>query len=433
MGINSQQVKTKPKIPLWTRDFILITVANLFIFSGFHMLPSTLPVWVKSLGAADSLIGWVTGVTTISAVLTRPFVGLAVDHFGRRGIFIIGLALMLVTTASFAFFPVVAIVLAIRLLQGVSWAMANTASQTVAADVIPQKRFAEGMGYFLQSSAIALTVAPGLSLYLLYEAGIDAMVAVSSSMFALALVLVLFMRFKKYKVEEKAGLHDKETAIAEAIADPAGMASPVAEPEIVQMVAETNPRKNGILSKLFERRAILPAVIMIFIAAIYGSTMTFLAVLAEERQIDGMIWYFVVYAVVNIVVRPVFGVWVDRVGYNKPMIVGLIGMVLTTLVIWATWSLPMLLLAAFVQAIGLAACFATLQTMAIADVPANRRGTAVSTFFIGFYGGIGFGSVGAGIIAQALGYGNMFLVFTILPVFALILFVVSRHKHGRGT
>ena len=92
----------------------------------------------------------------------------------------------------------------------------------------------------------------------------------------------------------------------------------------------------------------------------------------------------------------------------------------------------MLLLAAFLHAIGLAACFATLQTMAIVGVPANRRGTAVSTFFIGFDGGIGLGSIFAGLIAQCLGYGNMFLVFTILPTFALVLFVASRHKYDQA-
>lgn len=45
----------KPK--LWSKNFILITLSNFFLFLGFQMLLLTIPIYVKSLGALDGTVG----------------------------------------------------------------------------------------------------------------------------------------------------------------------------------------------------------------------------------------------------------------------------------------------------------------------------------------------------------------------------------------
>ena len=69
-----------------------------------------------------------------------------------------------------------------RLVEG----MANTASPTLASDIIPQKRFGEGMSWFTQGNAIASVLAPGVSLAIYYSFGAQVSVAVSACFFALA-------------------------------------------------------------------------------------------------------------------------------------------------------------------------------------------------------------------------------------------------------
>ena len=93
----------KPKI--WTKDFIGITIINLLIFMGFQMLMPTLPLYVKSLGGADSVIGWITGLTTISALIIRPVSGVAVDKWGRKVILLAGIGLIIAATLSYWWFP----------------------------------------------------------------------------------------------------------------------------------------------------------------------------------------------------------------------------------------------------------------------------------------------------------------------------------------
>ncbi|NLB88916.1 MAG: MFS transporter, partial [Syntrophomonadaceae bacterium] len=85
------EIKALNKEGLWTRDFILITLITLFSFLSFQMLLPTLPVYATKLGGSDTHAGLVIGIFTFSAVLIRPFAGYALDAYGRKGLFIIGL------------------------------------------------------------------------------------------------------------------------------------------------------------------------------------------------------------------------------------------------------------------------------------------------------------------------------------------------------
>ena len=73
------------KPPLWTRNFIMVTFANFFLFCGFGMLPSLLPLHFRDLGAPEAVIGFVAGVYTVACVIMRPLVGVAIDRWGRKG------------------------------------------------------------------------------------------------------------------------------------------------------------------------------------------------------------------------------------------------------------------------------------------------------------------------------------------------------------
>lgn len=68
---------------IWTKDFILICLANFFIFLGFQMTLPTVPLFVEHLGGSEQSIGIITGIFTFSALLLRPYVGHALEKRGR--------------------------------------------------------------------------------------------------------------------------------------------------------------------------------------------------------------------------------------------------------------------------------------------------------------------------------------------------------------
>ena len=52
---------------LWTKSFIQMTIAMLFLFTGFYLLVPTLPLFIKEIGGNESQVGLMMGMFTIAA------------------------------------------------------------------------------------------------------------------------------------------------------------------------------------------------------------------------------------------------------------------------------------------------------------------------------------------------------------------------------
>src|SRR4051794_11216907 len=117
----SQQQKEKPKEKIWTRDFVLIVLANFFIFLGFQMTLPTLPLFVEELGGNDQLIGFVVGIFTFSALLIRPYAGHSLETKGRGVVFLFGLMIFVLSVGTFGFLSSIVFLFIVRVVQGVGW------------------------------------------------------------------------------------------------------------------------------------------------------------------------------------------------------------------------------------------------------------------------------------------------------------------------
>ncbi len=369
------------KTKFWTRNFVLITLVNFFMFFAFQLFPSALPPYLKSLGAPDSILGLLQGVITIATLLVRPFAGLALDRYGRKGLFIAGLIGMMLSTAAYRFFPVVAIIFVIRFTHGMVWGLSNTACSTVASDSIEKERFAEGMGYFSLASSIAMAIAPAIALSL----GMKKNVLLALVFLIVSLLLALLIKYQK--VPNKQGLVKKKVAP-------------------------------------YATESILPSSIMFLIMITYGSIMTFLALYGAEKSIKGVGLFFTVYAVSMLITRPYLGRLVDRKGFGAGIWPGVILIPIALLILSVSSSLLAFLVCAVFYGIGIGAAQSSLQTMAIVKVPKDRTGAANATFFTGFDGGIGVGAVLAGFISAITGHSGMFAFMAVFPILAGVLYYV---------
>lgn len=378
--------KNKPQI--WTKDFIGITIINLLIFFGFQMLPSTLPIYVKSLGGADSIIGWIAGLATISSLIIRPLSGIALDKLGRKGVLLTGIGIIIVVTLAYWWFPYVGVILVIRLLHGFGWGAASTASNTVATDIIPKERFGEAMGFFSLSSGLAMALSPGLGLALFAGFNAPGLMLTSAGFGVIALILSFFFR---YRIVER-----QQTVIKKV--------------------------------DIFERPALRPTVVMFFISASYGSIISFISLYALEKGITNIGLFFMIFASAMLVTRPIFGKLVDRFGFSATMYPGLIILVIAMLILSQISTMFMFLIVALLYGIGFGAVQSSLQTMSVIYTPKDRLGAANATFFTGFDGGIGFGSIVAGIVASVLGYNWMYLTFSFFLILAGFIYLFTSGK-----
>ena len=382
-----------PEQKLWTGSFIAITVMNFFNFFSFNLLTTGMPIYVNTLGGSAMEGGLVVTLVTVTAIIVRPFTGILLDRWGRRGILLVSMVYSTVVVAAYAVFPVVGLLLALRLLHGVGWGFSGTAISTTASDVLPKQRFAEGMGYFAMANSVAVAIAPALSIVLLDDFGAKPMIVVACSSLVIACILAFAVKF----------------------------------PQVEKRTAQQGERLR--LGDLFERTALLPGIIIFATNMAFSTITAFIAVYAQGQGVDQISLYFVTYALVTIVSRPLIGRVIDRIGFFGPGIFASIGVIATMLVISQSSTLPMFILAGLLGGLGIGTAMGVLQTMAVSSVAPQRRGVANSTYFLMFDGGICAGSFTAGIVASFVGYRTTFVIMAIFPLIACVIIgVVGKER-----
>lgn len=378
---NTQAEATSEKI--LTRDFILICVANFFFFLGFQMTLPTLPLFVKELGGSDQLIGLIVGVFTFSALVLRPYAGKALDTKGRRFVYMFGIGIFILSIGTYAFVTSIVLLLLLRVVQGAGWGFSTTASGTIATDLIPPSRRGEGMGYYGMSGNVAMAIGPALGLTLVDKISFASLFLICAACGLTTLLLSSKIRYKK---------------------------------------VEASPHQStNIKFDFFEKTAIQPSILLMFITACFGGIASFLPLYAAEKSIDGIEFYFLVYAVSVLLARTFSGKLYDRKGHLYVFPPGafliLLAMILLT---WLpnTW---MMLLAAMIYGIGFGSVQPALQAWAVSKAAMHRKGMANATFFSAFDLGIGIGAMTFGQLAYWFGYQSIYFASSI-SIFISILF-----------
>lgn len=379
-GTPHQEVSEK----IWTRDFVLIVMSNFFVFLGFQMTLPTIPLFVEKLGGNDQLIGIVVGIFTFSALLLRPYAGRALELKGRRFVFLTGLGIFVLSIGSFGFAKSLLFLFMMRIIQGIGWGFSTTASGTIATDLIPAKRRGEGMGYYGLSGNLALAFGPTLGLALVGVITFTQLFLISSLLGLVALLLSSKIRYKK--VEK-----------------------------------QTVPLKKW---DFYEKSALPPSLLLLFITVTFGGIAAFLPIYSAQKGINGIHWYFLLYAIALMLSRTFAGKIYDQRGHRAVFLPGaLLILVSMILLSWLPNS-TILYVAAILYGFGFGTVQPALQAWSVKDVAANRRGMANATFFSFFDLGVGIGAILFGQIAHWFGYGAIYSVAALSVLTSILLYLV---------
>ena len=69
---------------IWTKDFIMVVLVNLFVFVFFYTFLAVLPIYmIQELGGSESQGGLLISLFLLSAIITRPFSGAIIERFGK--------------------------------------------------------------------------------------------------------------------------------------------------------------------------------------------------------------------------------------------------------------------------------------------------------------------------------------------------------------
>ena len=371
---------------LWTSAFTGISVINLLMFISFHVLISTFPFYIKSLGGDEAIAGLAAGMFAIASVVVRPFAGWILDHKGRLVVSIYGIAGMLVLPLTYPAIQVLIVALVVRVIHGVVWSLASTSVSTLACDIIPRSRFGEGMGIFGTGSAISMALGPVLGLYLLECGGYILMFIISAG-FALLSLVIIMATGKNFNLAN---------------------------------TLQSKPAKAKLV--VLDKKA-LPASVTMFLFLIpYGAISTFIALYAVEINIANGGIFFTLMAITTVLMRVMAGRTVDRVG-EKPIVIISTVVQLVSLALLALWpGLVSFIISALFFGVGFGMMSPTMQAMAVRTAPPHRRGAASSTYLCAFDCGIGLGGVIAGYLLRFLGYPQMFAIMLLFTLAAVIVY-----------
>ena len=131
---------------LWTAAFILDTVVNLLIYLIYYLLMVIITVVAKdNLQASLAEAGLASGIFILGTLVARLLAGRFVEEYGCKKMLYAGLGIYLITTVFYFYMPNLWVLYVVRLLNGIGYGVASTATSTIVAAIVPASRRGEGI------------------------------------------------------------------------------------------------------------------------------------------------------------------------------------------------------------------------------------------------------------------------------------------------
>ncbi len=373
---------------LWTRDLVLIILVNLCVFTNHIMSLSTFPFYIQELGGTEAVSGACAALFSLVAVLVRPFIGWWLDNGARRAVLIVGLLGLALAPAGYVAVPMLSVALVFRMVHGAALSFSNSTTATVASDVICKERFAEGMGFFGMATALASAIAPALGLELM-GFGFNVLYGMAAAISLVALVLYLFVRSPRPKVERR-------------------------------------PLSFG---ALVNRDSLPATVTMLIFMFTFGALENFVAIYASMNNLPPASIFFVIMAAMLLFVRVFLGRLVDQKGEAFFVYTGNLAMLAALLLLAYVPSSVTFCLAAALAGYGFGGLEPALQSMAVHTASNETRGSANSTFLCGYDIGYGLGGGVAGVLITAVGYAHTWAIVSLACVASIAVYYFwARHS-----
>ncbi|MCZ0870710.1 MULTISPECIES: MFS transporter [Peribacillus] len=382
----------KPK--LWTKDFLIVSSVNFFLFLTFYVLMVTLTIYtMDNFNASQAQAGLASSIFVLGAVLVRPIAGKKIDKIGRRKMLLGSLVLFLIASIGYFLVNSLSLLLIDRFIQGFAFGLATTATGTIAADIIPNERRGEGTGYFAMSTNLAMAFGPFIGLLITQHFSYSIIFYAASLFAAFSLVASLFMNVPE---GDKGG---------------------------------ASPQKGFKISDYFEKRALPISIFIGFAGFTYSSILSYLTSFAKEMDLmDAASFFFVVFAVFLLASRPFTGRMFDVKGENAVIYPSLLLFAVGMVILSQSHHGITLLIAGALIGVGYGTFQSSCQAISIKEAPSNRMGLATSTFFTMYDFGIGVGPFLLGFLIPFTGFKGLFMG---MSVFAFVLIGIYYLAHGK--
>ena len=382
---------------LWTRNFVVITLASFFVAMVFYLLMTTMALFsVQEFQANQSQAGLASGVFVVGALGFRLLVGRYIELIGRKKV-VYG-SLFLFFLLSFLYWKVdnLQFLFLVRFIHGGAFGAANTAIQTIIIDNIPLAKRGEGIGYFSLSSTLATAIGPLLGIVLMQYCGFE-MIFLACNILAMISIICLYLAQIK---------------------------------NVELNIEQRNSFKNLHWQDFFEEKALPISLIMFVMGIAFSGILTFINSYALSLNLAlAAKFFFLIYAVFIIISRPFTGRLLDLKGDNFIMYPALFVYGISLFLLSEGYNDYLFLTAGALIGLGFGTVMSSSQVIATKKAPRHKIGLATATFFFALDFGVGIGPYFIGLLIPYIGFSGMYKLLSII-VIAMIL--AYHYLHGKS-
>ena len=372
---------------LWTRNFVLVMLANLLVFISHFFLVSTLPLYItNTLKWNQNIVGYVIGIFSIISVVTRPLSGFALDRIGRKKIVFIALIMFIICLSMYNFATTFISLIILRVLHGFFWGFTSTGLGTIAADLVPTDKRGEGLGYYGLSTTLAMAFGPSIALIIIKNNSFSKLFNVSFIFSIIGLVFLVLINYKE------------------------------------NITPKSKSKQKISINSFIEKRVLWVSSIMLFVAMSLGAIFTFIVIYGQKIGVRNPGSFYLLYSLILLFIRPFAGKSFDKNGPTKIMFTGLTFGIITFLLLFSAKGWILFYLASITMGVTHGICIPSLTAMAITSVDDSSRGSANATILSAQDLGIGMGSIIFGSLSNVIGLANIYLLCAFLLIIPLMIF-----------
>ena len=380
---------------LWNANYLKAWSANFTLYFSFMVVTPLFPLYLSEVfGATKDQTGMVLSGYALTALLIRPFSGFLVDSFPRKLVLLVCYGLFALFFGGYLVAGSLLFFCILRTLHGAPMGATTVANSTVAIDVLPSSRRAEGIGYYGLSNNLGTAIAPTIGM-LIYQwtHNYDLIFLISLLTASIGFFINSTLKLKPRPLVE--------------------LKTPVS------------------LDRFILLKGMPEALCIALYSFSYGVVSTYIAIYAKEELgiTTGTGLFFTLLCVGLISSRLVGarGLRKGRVTENATsgVIISLIGYLVFAAFhnAWGFYG------AAFIVGLGNGHMFPAFQTMFINLAPNSQRGTANSTLFTAWETGVGLGIILGGVVAEFFSYGAAFWLAWIGNLGGVVLYFAIARQH----
>ena len=360
----------------------------------FGVLSFLLPIYGREIGASALEIGGFFSAFSLVPAIIRPFLGKALDRWGRRPFLIIGLVGYLVATIVFSFAGTVLMLTAARFLQGIGAAFLWIATFTMIADLAEKSGRGHNFGSIDEAS---------------YRGGIIGTTIGLTFVFALqgatdwTFEKIWFWLFLIYLIPTAIGVLYGLKGTKETLP-----------------VFEDNNRE----SKPFSKQLLVLMGIVLLTGASQAMVWPLLMIFLQDHLSAGISYLAIAYlpaALISSVLPSRMGKMTDRWGRKGPMIIGLLVGAAASFAIPHLGSILALTLLWCLETIGYTISIPAERAF-VADIAGDDiRGTSYGLYTFSYFLGAAIGPLAGGWLYDNAGTAMPFYLNTIVLIIGAIL------------